>query len=99
MEPTEAELRQGELYASTKYSQNDRSHCAARLAYADALAERRVDAEKIRADERERWMEILRKYGRHSDRCNQRMTTAMANAGSAIICCCGLDAAIRGGGQ
>lgn len=62
MEPTEAELRQGELYASTKYSQNDRSHCAARLAYADALAERRVDAEKIRAEERERCAMIAERF-------------------------------------
>lgn len=94
--PTEAEMREAIAYAVRNATESS-SFPIACDAYAAARAKCRGDAEKIRADERERWLEILRKYGRHSDRCNQRMTTAMANAGSAIICCCGLDAAIRGG--
>ena len=90
MEPTEAELRQGELYASTKYSQNDRSHCAARRAFADALAKCRVEREQLVA--------ALKKYGKHSRDCREDQA-ASGMLGLDVKCLCGLAAAIRGGGE
>jgi len=58
-----------------------------------------LDAAEIvikRWADNERLREALQKYGRHSDTCEQKQATAKANAGSNVLCSCGLDAALEG---